>query len=90
MTDYSVPRTSTTTLIVAMHVLARDIQSGDGMANAAIKEAGDRLGELQLLLAHVLPLVQAQHGAEHLLDGFKPKKRAIDGLLADIKKALQE
>ena len=39
-------KSSTETLIAAMRVLARDIQSGDGVANAAIAEAADRLEEL--------------------------------------------
>lgn len=40
-------RTDTETLAKAMDVLARDIQSGDGAANAAIQEAADRLRELE-------------------------------------------
>lgn len=36
-------RSSTPTLIAALRILARDIQSGDGAANAAIEEAADRL-----------------------------------------------
>lgn len=39
-------QTDTPTLIKAMRILARDIQSGDGVANAAIAEAADRLEEL--------------------------------------------
>lgn len=39
-------KSSTETLIAAMRILARDIQSGDGVANAAIAEAVDRLEEL--------------------------------------------
>jgi len=35
--------TKTEVLIAAMRVLARDIQSQDGVANAAIAEAADRL-----------------------------------------------
>lgn len=38
-------QTDTPTLIKAMRVLAREIQSGDGVANAAIAEAADRLEE---------------------------------------------
>ncbi len=41
-----IPRSSTETLITALRVLARDIKSGDGVANAAIAEAADRLEEL--------------------------------------------
>ena len=36
-------RTSTETLIKALYVLAKDIQSEDGVANAAILEAAQRL-----------------------------------------------
>jgi uncharacterized protein (UPF0212 family) len=39
-------KTDTATLIKAMRILARDIESGDGVANAAIAEAADRLEEL--------------------------------------------
>jgi hypothetical protein len=38
-------RTETATLIVAMRELSLEIISDDGVANAAISEAGDRLGE---------------------------------------------
>ena len=38
--------TETKTLIEALRILARDIQSEDGVANAAIAEAADRLEEL--------------------------------------------
>jgi len=40
-------RTSTETLIAAMHILATEIQSDDGVANAAIAEAAQRLEEQQ-------------------------------------------
>ena len=39
------PRTSTQTIISALLVLARDIESQDGVANAAIAEAAERLAE---------------------------------------------
>lgn len=39
-------RTRTETLIAALHVLARDIESNDGVANAAIHEAAVRMNEL--------------------------------------------
>lgn len=38
-------KTETLTLAYAMDALAREIQSGDGIANAAIAEAADRLRE---------------------------------------------
>lgn len=40
-------KTSTKVLIEALRVLAMDIQSEDGVANAAIAEAAGRLEELQ-------------------------------------------
>jgi len=39
-------RSRTETIIGALRVLANDIQSGDGAANAAIAEAADRMEEL--------------------------------------------
>ena len=71
-----------------MHVLARDIDSKDGVANAAIAEAGHRLAKLQLMVNRAHSIIKAQHGAEHMLDGFKPKKRDIDGLLAEFESEL--
>jgi hypothetical protein len=42
----SEPRTDDSTLIAALRILARDIQSGDGCANACLLEAAMRLEEL--------------------------------------------
>jgi hypothetical protein len=39
-------RSKTETIISALRVLVQDIQSGDGVANAAIAEAADRMEEL--------------------------------------------
>jgi hypothetical protein len=44
------PRTSTPTLIAAMRALARDIDSPDGVANAAILEAAERMDEMRSLM----------------------------------------
>lgn len=41
------PKTTTKVLIEALRALAMDIQSKDGVANAAIAEAAGRLEELQ-------------------------------------------
>jgi hypothetical protein len=83
------PRSSTTTLIDAMLVLVRDIQSSNGVANAAIYEAARRLQEQQDLLRQCQPYISAQHGAEHMLDGFKPKPRPdIDQLLRRVNQAV--
>lgn len=42
-------KTSTKTLAAALRVLAVEIQSEDGIANAAIAEAADRLEEQEVL-----------------------------------------
>ena len=47
-------RSTTTTLIQSMRVLARDVQSEDGIANSAIAEAADRLEELKGIAEVVL------------------------------------
>ena len=39
-------RAKTSTIITALRILADDIQSDDGVANAAIREAADRMAEL--------------------------------------------
>lgn len=39
-------RSETKTIIVELRVLAQNIQSGNGVANAAIAEAADRMEEL--------------------------------------------
>ena len=40
------PRSKTKTIIVALRILADEIRSDDGIANAAILEAADRLEEM--------------------------------------------
>ena len=44
-------RSSTENLIAAMRILSRDIRSTDGVANAAVAEAAERLAELDDALA---------------------------------------
>ena len=41
-----VPRTPTPVLIKALEALSRDVQSEDGVANAALFEAAQRMGEM--------------------------------------------
>ena len=51
-------RTTTVDLATAMGILGNQIESGDGVANAAILQAGDRLLELRRLLEQSLPSVE--------------------------------
>ena len=46
-------KTSTETLIAAMHILATEIQSEDGAANAAVAEAGERLAEQHMRITQL-------------------------------------
>lgn len=47
-------RTPTITIIAALRALANDIQSGDGVANAAISAAADRLDHMSSALTGVM------------------------------------
>jgi hypothetical protein len=69
------PRTSTTTLIAALRALARSIESQDGVANAAILEAAERMEEM------LDALVAADKYLEH--------RRFIGGLRDKVKEAIK-
>ncbi len=47
------PRTDTAVLIDACRVLARDVQSGDGVANSALREIADRMEEQEETIRHL-------------------------------------
>ena len=52
-------RTDTPTLIAAMRHLAATVQCDNGIANAAIAEAADRLGELLDEIPHAIDKLRA-------------------------------
>ena len=54
----SATRSTTETLIAALRVLSRDIQSEDGLANAAIAEAADRLQELLTMTRGLVEIME--------------------------------
>ena len=56
-------KTETEILASAMDILARDIESNDGVANAAIAEAAERLRELNKAILETL------EENRHLADG---------------------
>lgn len=72
------PRSSTDTLIAALMILSRHVQTEDGVFNSALAEAAQRLGELRELVVATLPLVKAQEWR----DGFRVKETATAALLA--------
>jgi hypothetical protein len=47
-------RSETRTIISAMRILSVEIQSGDGIANAAIAEAANRLEELDAAIRETI------------------------------------
>ena len=49
---------TTQTLIDALRILARDIQSDDGVANAAIAEAAQRLEALEEQLQEAIEIIE--------------------------------
>jgi hypothetical protein len=59
-------KTDTPTLIAALRILANEIESGDGVANAAIAEGADRLEEL----AGVGPQVDEQELLLEIIRGL--------------------
>jgi hypothetical protein len=63
-------KSSTETLIAAMRILARDIRSTDGVANAAIREAAERMEELQNVLKEI-----AQHTDPEDSDSYRADDR---------------
>ena len=72
------PRSSTDTLIAALVILSRHVQTEDGVFNAALAEAAQRLGELRELVVEALPMVKAQEWR----DGFGANKTGTAALLA--------
>lgn len=55
-------QTSTKTLVSALRILAQDIQSDDGVANAAIAEAADRLEFQDIQIRNLLALLEEHRG----------------------------
>ena len=71
----AIPRTRTPILISAMRLLARDIESEDGVANAAIAEAGNRLADLE---------EELERSNKFLEDARAAFKAKVDVLEADL------
>lgn len=71
-------RTKTKTLIESMRILSLDIQSEDGVANAVISEAADRLEEARKLCFVWLLAAQKAKADGELPDVFDAQM--IEGL----------
>ena len=67
-------KTKTVILASAMDALAREIQSNDGVANAAIAEAAQRLRELMAKLEYIAySELSARHLAEYAKQALEEK-----------------
>jgi hypothetical protein len=73
------PRTDTAVLIEACRVLARDVQSGDGVANLALREIADRLAEQEVTIRHLrTELCNASAVAMEHAEAVKTFREEID------------
>jgi len=75
------PRTDTATLIEACRVLARDVQSGDGVANSALREIADRLEEQEKKIAFLQDAARKALGLAESFGQLNDKLRAEISLL---------
>jgi chromosome segregation ATPase len=62
--------TETKTIVQELRILARDIQSQDGVANAAIAEAADRLEKQQRRIRNQRREIEALAKDKKRVDGF--------------------
>lgn len=74
----TITRTRTPILISAMRLLAREIQSEDGVANAAIAEAADRMEEL------ARQVEQAQHYAPTTIVSVQDQLDGANAAILDL------
>jgi hypothetical protein len=77
-------KTDTQTLAKAMEILARDIESGDGVANAAIAEAAERLYSLDADLKEAERQLAVNHErAEGIISARQAALERVSNALAD-------
>lgn len=82
----------TTTIIAAMRALAHDIESSDGIANAAIAEAADRLdqqaAEIERLQAELADASSCAKAWEQEMNRARADERQAMHYLEQIRKAV--
>jgi hypothetical protein len=83
-------RSATPTLIQAMFLLSRDIQSDDGVANAAIYEAARRLSELRQLLAECAAVVRASAQSVQEQECAQARPRQLDFLVKRLDREFED
>jgi hypothetical protein len=72
-------RTPDATLISALRILARDIQSGDGCANACLLETAQRLEELVEERRSISTLLQKVESLEAEIARLREERRWVEG-----------
>jgi hypothetical protein len=78
-------RTSTDTLITALRVLARDVQSEDGVANSCLREAADRMEELNQVVDQATNVVKAaSRGDQEFIDCLRRREESTTKLRLSI------
>jgi len=68
----------------------------DDYVDSATKHLSDEIEALKAIIEKqsefikaLMPLIEAEHDAQHMLDGFRPQERPIDKLLADAKNLIE-
>ena len=80
-----IPRSSTDALIAALRVLSEDIVTDDGVVSATLREAADRMEEMQRQLGRADvklsdgDLFWNDEGEEGYTDAFEALENALDG-----------
>lgn len=78
-------KTSTETLITALRVLARDVQSEDGVANSCLREAADRMEELNQVVDQATKVVKAaSRGDQEFIDCLRRREESTTKLRLSI------
>lgn len=80
-------RSNTSILIEALRILARNIESGDGVANAAIAEAAQRLADYHAVVLQAMAVRKAQKEyfrtrTKQALEHSKAMERQLDETIA--------
>lgn len=68
----------TETLIKALRILSEEIQTDDGVANACLREAADRLGKKHLRVRKLKDFIRRYR---YRMKGGEPMQRYIDELM---------
>ena len=83
------PKTSTTSLISMLGIMARSIESDDQILIIAIAEAAERLAELRQIVSKCADIVRSQQFNEHLSNYPNRRFCSFDILMSRIDAELE-